>query len=547
MEGARGVQVVWLKRDLRVVDHEPLARAAAAGPVLVLYVDEPSVLASPQMAQCHQDFIDECLAEIDAWCRFRGGQLIRRVGAVVDVLEQLHSGLGISHLWSHEETGYEVTYARDRAVGAWSRAAGVPWSECRQNGVVRALRSRNGWARQWQAAMAAAPLPEVTGIALVTGEQVRAAGVDDVLDQISVPDRAARAVRDRLRARGVELAGPSMPRAQRGGERAAHAVLESFTSDRARGYRGGISAPLRAEINGSRLSPYLAWGAISPRTVLAATRARQKTADARTRAGLTAMESRMAWRDHFTQKLEDEPRIETACVHRGFEAMRPRTPDAAGLQAWRDGETGYPLVDAVQRCLAVTGFVNFRMRAMVTSFAAYHLWLDWRALDPILARRFLDWEPGIHVSQLQMQSGVTGINAIRIYNPVKQAYDQDAEGSFIKRWVPELGDVPPMWIAEPHRMDASLQSRFNVSIGSDYPQPIVDNAAAMAQARALVHAWRDRPDLQAEARRVRQRHASRAGAAARGTSVAGAEDTVTPTRPRRRTPKPPPAQGQLDF
>jgi deoxyribodipyrimidine photo-lyase len=533
-----GVQVVWLKRDLRVRDHAPLRLATEAGPVLVLYVDEPSLMKSPEYARCHHDFIDACLADVDAWCRQRGGLVVRRTGEAVETLERIHAGLGIARLWSHEESGLEVTYARDRAVAAWASARGVPWTECVQTGVVRRLRTRNGWAQRWHAFMARAPQPEPERIQLVGAEQLHAVHLDEPHDHADGAEAASTALHERLASLGIVLAGPVMPDAQRGGEREARAVLRSFVDHRSRGYRGGISAPLRAEVHGSRLSPYLAWGAISPHTVLAATRSRMRTGDGRTRASLKAFESRMAWRDHFTQKLEDEPRIETSCIHRGFEGMREREPNEALLTAWSEGRTGYPMVDAVQRCLAETGFVNFRMRAMVTSFAAYHLWLDWRALHPILAKRFLDFEPGIHISQLQMQSGVTGINAIRIYNPLKQAADQDPNGAFVRRWVPELANVPDTWLGEPHKMDASLQQRFGVRIGADYPAPVVDNATAMAKARKLVHAWRAQPHLQAEARRVQARHGSRAGAAS------GAKQGAK--RAPRAVQKPP-EQGQLDF
>jgi deoxyribodipyrimidine photo-lyase len=171
-------------------------------------------------------------------------------------------------------------------------------------------------------------------------------------------------------------------------------------------------------------------------------------------------------------------------MHPMFEEMRPKAPDEGRLIAWSEGQTGYPIIDSCMRCVKQTGWLPFRMRAMLVSFASYHLWLDWRATAPVLARYFTDFEPGIHYSQFQMQSGVTGINTIRIYNPVKQSYDHDKHGVFIKKYVPELTRLPEQWVHEPHRMSAELSQRFGVEIGTDYPYPIVDNAASIREAKS---------------------------------------------------------------
>ena len=177
--------------------------------------------------------------------------------------------------------------------------------------------------------------------------------------------------------------------------------------------------------------------------------------------------------------------------------------------AFAAGRTGFPMVDACMRCLDETGWINFRMRAMLVSFASYDLWLHWRPTAQLLARRFLDFEPGIHFSQCQMQAGTTGINSVRIYSPTKQLVDQDPRGEFVRRWVPELAGVPTAHLAEPQRMSVAEQDRAGCRIGVDYPAPIVDHVRAVREAKRRVGEVRRRAEARAEASRVYQRHGSR--------------------------------------
>ncbi|MEL6678211.1 MAG: FAD-binding domain-containing protein, partial [Pseudomonadota bacterium] len=189
-----------------------------------------------------------------------------------------------------------------------------------------------------------------------------------------------------------------------------------------------------------------------------------------------------------------------------------RIPNAERLEAFASGQTGFPFVDACMRCLRDTGWMNFRMRAMLQAFASYHLWLPWRDSGLVLARLFTDYEPGIHWSQVQMQSGTTGINTVRIYNPVKQGLDQDPDGSFTRRWVPELAEVS----------DAELQEPWKFGEISAYPPRIVDHVAAAREAKEKVYAQRRGAEFRAEAQAIQSRHGSRrSGMRNRGTREDG--------------------------
>ena len=243
----------------------------------------------------------------------------------------------------------------------------------------------------------------------------------------------------------LQLPPDPCPLRQTGGRSAWRERLDSFLTTRGAPYRSAMSSPVQGEHACSRLSPHLAWGTLSMREVAQAvwTRQRQlKTEPAQPnngwRGSLKSFNGRLHWHCHFIQKLEDEPRLEFENLHSKYDGIRPSAPDQERLYAWANGETGLPFVDACMRYLKATGWLNFRMRSMVMATASYHLWLHWRAPGQQLARYFTDYEPGIHWSQVQMQSGTTGINTVRIYNPVKQGYDQDPTGVFTRKWLPEL-------------------------------------------------------------------------------------------------------------
>jgi deoxyribodipyrimidine photo-lyase len=452
--------LVWLKRDLRLRDHAPLA-AAAGGPAVALFVIEPAWLSSPECAPQHVAFTLANLGGLRTALAARGLPLLVRVGEVRAVFDGLRRDFAFTRLFSHEETGSGWSFERDLAVAAWCRERGVLWREWPQTGVVRRLRSRNGWAARWAARMNAAEVPVPAGW---SGAAVELADLPT------------------LRTLDLGHGGPVLPTA---GEAAAGAVLNDFLRQRGRGYRRALSSPLTAEQGCSRLSAHLAFGALSMRSVHQATEAAIAASEDRALAhGLRGFASRLRWHCHFMQKLEDEPAIEFRNFARACDGLREGEFDRARFDAWCAGRTGFAMVDACMRSLVATGWLNFRMRAMLVSFASYHLWLHWRETGLFLARQFLDFEPGIHWSQMQMQSGTTGINTLRIYSPAKQARDHDPDGAFVRRWVPEFGT------------DA-------------YPPPIVDEVAALKRAKDRLYGLRSAPAARAEADAVQRKHGSR--------------------------------------
>lgn len=475
--------LVWLKRDLRVHDHPALTLAAGPGSVLPVYVVEPELWMQPDASARQWDCVAEALADLREALAGIGAPLVVRVGDAVQVLAGLCKRHRISRIVSHEETGTLWTYARDRRVAEWARSAGVEWVEVAQSGVVRRLPSRDIWAASRDGFMAQPVLPAPVLQAVE--------GVEPGL----IPT-----------ARALKLAPDPCPHRQLGGRSRGMELMDSFLSRRGEPYRVAMSSPLSAERACSRLSPHFALGALSVREVVQATAARQAERPGGKWGGsLSSFQSRLAWRDHFMQKLEDQPSIEVRDLH-PMATTRPRDSDPARLAAWAAGETGLPFLDACMRYLRATGWLNFRMRAMVISVASYHLWLDWRATGAQLARMFTDYEPGIHWPQVQMQSGTTGINIPRIYNPVKQGLDQDPTGAFTRRWLPELAGVPDAFLQEPW-----LWPEARRLLGHRYPEPIIDVASAAREARDRIWQARRSAGFAAVAGEIVQRHASRSG------------------------------------
>jgi deoxyribodipyrimidine photo-lyase len=492
----RPINVVWLKRDLRLADHAPLREACARGDVLVVYVVEPELLAAPERDPAHIHFAAESLAELRDGLRALGSELVILRGDLPGTFDALRRWRPISGLFSHQETGDGATYARDRRVKAWCRQWGIPWHESVQTGVVRGLRSRDGWSSRWNQTMAA-PLLEAP-------ERIPATPLDG-LSPSAIPTT-------------LELGLPPSTKtdAQKGGEAAARATLRSFFGTRGQSYADGLSSPVSAGDACSRLSPYLAFGNLSMRQVVRALERRQRDAaadrsprGAAWRRSLEAFGGRLRWHCHFMQKLEDEPRLEFENLSRACDGLRESEFRPERFEAWARGETGFPMVDACMRALLATGWINFRMRAMLMSFASYDLWLHWRQPGLHLARHFLDYEAGIHWPQVQMQSGTTGINTLRMYSPTKQLADHDPTGVFVRQWLPALRHVDDRYLAEPWRMPLELQQRAGCVIGRDYPFPIVNHAEAIAHAKRRLAEVRQPAEARNEAQQILFKHGSR--------------------------------------
>ena len=469
------INILWFKKDLRIQDNEALFEASKNFKLLPIYIIENDLWSQNSYSDRQWQFCKESLIDLNQDLKKLGQELIIRTGDVIETFEEISKSFKIMGIYSHQETGDYYTYKRDQKIRNWSIRHNIPWKEYLQFAVFRGKTNRDFWANNWKKHLEK-KIPQI---------KIKLNTVNFRLGNIPNDD-FFKFKEDKCLGR------------LKGGRKEGLLRLEIFLKKDIYLYRKNISNPDKSKDNCSRLSPYITWGCLSIREIY-------KKANFKNDINSKMFKSRLAWHCHFIQKLESEPELEFKEFHSFFNNLRIKNDRF--LKLWSEGNTGYPFLDACMRSLNHNGWLNFRMRAMLMSFASYNLWIPWQESGEMLAKKFVDYEPGIHWCQCQMQSGTTSINTNRIYNPVKQGKDHDPEGEFIRKWLPELKNVPNHFIHEPWLI-VNYEEYKNLN-KINYNNPIVDIKETSRSARKKLYKITQKEGYWDISKNVYKKHGSR--------------------------------------
>ncbi|WP_109831914.1 cryptochrome/deoxyribodipyrimidine photo-lyase family protein [Reichenbachiella versicolor] len=478
------LDIVWLKRDIRLDDHAPLYNAElSSNPYLIIYIFETSIISHPDTSDRHLQFVYHSLLDMDNQLKYYNRSTTKFYAEAIEVFGYFEEHYQIGTVYSHEENGIQKTWQRDLEISRFFRKHGIVWKEYQRDGVIRGVKNRDGWDKNWYITM---------------NQPI----IENSFSKSSIAFSNPFPLPKNFLLRVQKYPKSFQP----AGSTNAWKYLKSFCEKRGHFYHIHISKPRQSRESCGRISPYLAWGNLSIRQAYQFIKSHPNLESHKgARRGIL---TRLKWHCHFIQKFEVECAYEYRCINKGYELLqRDNSPDK--LNAWKEGMTGYPMVDACMRAVKQTGWINFRMRAMLVSFLCHHLDQDWKNGVYHLAQLFLDYEPGIHYPQFQMQAGTTGINTVRIYNPVKQSIDHDTDGSFLLKWLPELQKIPVQYIHEPWKMTSIEQELYDFRISHDYPAPIVDLKESGKAARDKIWGHRKHPLVKQEQQRILRTHTRR--------------------------------------
>ena len=461
--------IIILNRNLRLLDNAALYYGSLKSNFIVIYLYDVDYWKANGKSSRQLKFSNDCLEELDEDLKKLNSNINVFNGSFYDLGKWIETNY--NNFSIHINHCTDVNYFRE-GFNNFKENFKNKITVYDDFGLQLNNFDRDTWSKNWNHIMNS----DLLGVPKPSNnkDRLNLIGFSDFKNEIS-----------------CEFSGLS--NIQKGGTSKAKELLETFLDQRCKGYRIKMSSPSQSEESCSRLSPHFTYGSISIRQVYQ--QLNKMLPELNNKKDLYSFKKRLYWHCHFVQKLHTEPELEFYSMHRMCDDLRPDYDDEI-IEKWIEGETGFPFLDACMKFLSENGWINFRMRAMIMSFASYNLWQPWQKTSPRLAELFTDYEPGIHISQVQMQSGVTGINLPRIYSISKQSMDQDPDAEWTKNLLPQLNNFDPKLI-------------HNAELNDSYIPQIVDLKTSAKFARDQVWGIRKSIEFKNEARKVYLKHGSR--------------------------------------
>ncbi len=469
--------IVWLRRDLRVSDNAALHHACEqAESVIPLFILDPFILDRADTGAARVTFLLDAMAVLDANLQKRGGRLIVRRGRTPDVLLKAVAEFGADGVF-HQREFEPHGKARDEAVAKTLREMGkvcetFPGLALFEPNEILSQTSSTytvfgPYKKLWFSKPADAPYPAPKHVPVPA-------------EVVSEPLPTAQ-----------DLKFQTNQTFACGGEDAAKTLLTAFLKAKIGGYDS--ARDILGQEGTSRLSRHLHFGTLSPRSVVDAVRRLGKDklsgqdAEAQTEhqaePGHTTFLSELAWRDFYLQILDHFPHVAEGAFRKQFNALEWEN-DEALFTAWKEGRTGYPIVDAAMRQLNEEAWMHNRGRMVVASFLTKDLLIDWRWGERYFMQKLVDGDQASNNGGWQWAAG-TGTDAqpfFRIFNPTSQGEKFDPDGMYVRRWVPELERVPAASIHQPWSLSQSEREYLGCT---DYPARIVDHKTQREKALAM--------------------------------------------------------------